>query len=286
MRRGISVLLAIVLVLSLVPASVFAAESKGMDNFVCDGSYRDGLFTDVTSDKWYAKGVAVVYELGLMSGMGDGTFAPENNVRISEVISMAARLHRIYETGSDQFEKSDPWYQTFVDYAIENSIIKQGEFTNFDAPATRAEMVHIFAATLPSFELEPINIVSTLPDVTSNTKYVEEIFRLYRAGILAGNDSKGTFTPEQPISRCQAAAIIARMALKQQRVTTNFSTNHANTSTAITTLPITRTSPIISEVNGIKPYAEFWANNNVITGDFSQERDFINRLTIDRKSVV
>ena len=75
MKKGISFFLSVVLLLTLLPGSAYAAES-GMGNFQRNGSYYTGLFTDVPADAWYADGVAAGYELGLMVGSGQKTFSP------------------------------------------------------------------------------------------------------------------------------------------------------------------------------------------------------------------
>ena len=46
----------------------------------------------------------------------------------------------------------------------------------------------------------------------SGSNYYDAVYRLYRAGVLTGNDAKGTFTPFSNITRGAAAAIIGRMA--------------------------------------------------------------------------
>ncbi|MFR6378562.1 MAG: S-layer homology domain-containing protein [Evtepia sp.] len=61
--------------------------------------------------------------------------------------------------------------------------------------------------------LPSINNVQTLPDVTGSTKYSQEIFSLYNAGVLTGSDVFGTFKPNDNIIRAEAAAILTRVAL-------------------------------------------------------------------------
>lgn len=50
---------------------------------------------------------------------------------------------------------------------------------------------------------------------TSDT--FQAIYRLYRAGILAGNDKYGTFTPDANITRSSVAAIVGRVVEPSQR---------------------------------------------------------------------
>lgn len=241
-KQLVSLLLTLCIVVGLLPRTALAASSTaagGMNNFRRDGSYQIGTFNDVSADAWYAEGVSAAYELGLMKGSGAGAFSPQGNVTVAEAVAMASRLHRRYSSGKDDFTQKSPWYQVYVDYALANGILSGDEFPGgYGENITRAQMAHLFAAALPEKELTAINAVNSLPDVNSSTPYNQDIFLLYRAGVLTGNDEQGTFTPDTPISRSQVAAIIARMALPSLRKTTgviqplNYTRQPANSQAA------------------------------------------------------
>ena len=198
--------------------------SASMDNFKKTTAYTPGQFTDV-SDQWFADAIAKVCELGLMKGNGDDMFRPAGEVTLAEAITIAVRLNSIYRGLGDSFPAGTPWYQPYVKYAVANDIIDYDDFQDYGVPATRAQMAYIFANALPDRELKQINKIASLPDVVDDddrNPYGEEIFTLFRAGILTGSDSAGTFQPDLPITRAEAAAIIIRMALPKERVTVNF----------------------------------------------------------------
>ena len=48
--------------------------------------------------------------------------------------------------------------------------------------------------------------------------YASHAYKLYRAGILAGGDARGTFSPNSYITSQECAAIVARMAESSSRV--------------------------------------------------------------------
>jgi hypothetical protein len=73
------------------------------------------------------------------------------------------------------------------------------------------------AATLPSEALRAINSITSLPDVPTNASYAPSVYTLYNAGILTGNDSKGTFNPSSNIMRSEVATIVTRMADSAKR---------------------------------------------------------------------
>jgi hypothetical protein len=104
-----------------------------------------------------------------------------------------------------------------VDYALDTGIINYGEFTNYNRPATRAEMARIFARTLPPAEFPSQNTVTALPDVTTGTPHHDDIFMLYKAGVLTGSNAQGKFNPSSNITRAEAAAIISRVILPTTR---------------------------------------------------------------------
>ena len=211
-QRFLSGLLALVLALTLLPAAALAA-APGLSNFTKVNTYVPGTFTDV-SGEWYAQNVQTAYELGLVLGTSDTTFSPDENISLAAALALACRLHSIYHTGSADFVQGDPWYQVYEDYAVLNGIISAGSFANYDVSATRRQFVGILAKALPGEALEEINTVAdgAIPDVAAGSACYDDIYTLYRAGILSGNDSAGNFTPDSSIQRSGVAAIVTRMA--------------------------------------------------------------------------
>ena len=195
----------------------------GMSNFTKKKTYTSGMFTDVDENQWYGyndqKVIANAYEYGLMQGDSATTFKPTGNITIAEAITIAARVYSIYMTGEENFIQGDPWYKVYVDYAIDNDIIKSNDFSDYTKAATRAEMAYIFSHSVPASELAAVNTVNLLPDVNNGTPYKDDIFMLYKAGILTGNDDNGTFYPGNNITRAEAAAIISRVILPATRKT-------------------------------------------------------------------
>lgn len=288
MRRFLAWLLLAALLVTLLPMGVLASQPTGMSNFTRNGKYHDGLFRDVAAGEWYRKSVAAAYELGMMKGDG-GHFSPDGNVTLAEAVTIAVRMHSIYTTGKGSFKQGSPWYQVYVDYAVENGILGKGEFPNLTRAATRAEMAHIFAAALPEKELEKINAVNSLPDVKRTTRYRADILRLYCAGVLTGNDEQGTFAPNASITRAEAAAIIARMAQPSQRKTFTLESSGAydpepKLSSNVTPLSAARTLKKPQAVGGVKPYSEYYWTNQHVSADLSDAPALAYSLTISDRT--
>ncbi len=173
-------------------------------------SYKK-LFSDVTDDKWYYDTVNTVCDADLMIGNSDTTFNPEGTMTLAEAVTMGARLYNSITGNLKSLTASAEgnWYDVYVDYAIKNGIIKEGDFQDFSKIATRGEMAYIFYHSVTPDYLSKINSW-LVPDVSSEDLYGNEIYGLYNAGILTGSDDKGTFTAKNGITRAAAAAILGR----------------------------------------------------------------------------
>ena len=93
-----------------------------------------GEFSDVNKTAWYYDNVKTAYELGFMNGKAEGKFDPDGTVTIAEGITMASRLHAIYnglEISSPKIQDKeyridfdDP--SVFVDLSARNSRLDKG----------------------------------------------------------------------------------------------------------------------------------------------------------------
>ncbi len=177
-------------------------------------------FNDVSENDWFAPGIKEVYESGLMDGVSRDTFDTEGTVTIAQGITIAARLHSIYNNKniSDASLENPSWYDKYVVYAIDNKIISADYYTDFNRALKSYEMVNLFDASLPHEYFPAINNVSDLPDVVEGNSYYDSVTRFYNAGILNGNDEYGTFYPASTITRKRAAIIIGRIINKDLRL--------------------------------------------------------------------
>lgn len=259
MKKCISVLLATIMILS--SSFVVSANTNGsMENFKSSKTYTTGQFVDVSNSYWYAENVKMAYELSLVNGTSDTTFSPNSNLTIAEAITLASRMNNIYYGNTYSFVSGDVWYQTYVDYAIKNGIIKNNEYSNYDAFATRYQFAKIFSSALPDDALQVINQVAdnSIPDVPMQSSYANAVYKLYRAGILTGNDANGTFAQNTNIQRSAVAAIVSRMANMglRQRITLN-AVNNGNLLTS---------EEIYSKYSPAVFYIELYdANNEVLS---------------------
>ena len=177
-----------------------------------------GSFKDVDKTMWYAQGICDVFELGIMDGISDDLFDIDSELSTSQAITIAARLHSIYNnTQIPDVSDSKNWYDKYVDYCIFNEIISETTYVNYSRPILSCEMISLLANALPDSFYKKINDVKEILDVPENTGFANDVFLFYNAGILCGNDDYGTFLPTESLTRSRAATIISRIALPENR---------------------------------------------------------------------
>ncbi len=169
-------------------------------------------FTDVRPTDWFYADVMSAVEMGLINGMDETTFNPEGDVNYAQALKLAACVHQYYEDGKVTLQNGDPWYKSYADYALEAGIVKVLP-TNYDANVSRDQYTAMMFYALPLEEFKAINTVpeDSIPDLKSGDDWYEEIYSLYRAGIITGSDEAHTFNPYSDVKRSEVSTIIARM---------------------------------------------------------------------------
>ena len=201
MKRLLSLAIVLCLALSIAPAALAAMP-----------------FVDIAPDAWYNTDVSIAYEMGLINGKTETTFAPNDNLTYAEAVKLAACMHQRSLYGSVTLTNGNPWYQSYVDYCMGAGIISKNY--DWEQPATRAGYMEIFANALPAENLLQINDVAddSIPDVSMMHPQAAAIYKLYRAGILQGNDELHSCNPSASIKRSEVAAILTRMMDAEQRI--------------------------------------------------------------------
>ena len=90
-------------------------------------------------------------------------------------------------------------------------------------PTKRWEEAVLIFSLIQAKHMKNINDLSrikvSVPDVKPGDPGADAIYSLYAKGVLTGVDSKLTFNPKGTVTRAEAAAIVARMARAEQRLT-------------------------------------------------------------------
>lgn len=214
----------------LVCTMSVTAFAGSLDHFRSVNTY-DGQFTDVHG--WYADYVADGYALGLFAGTGDTTFSPDSSVTVGEAVKLTACLHSIYETGAADFIQGDPWWRVYADYCLEQGLIS-ADYSDYSNAISRAQFAVLLSAALPDEALSVMNELDdgAIPDVRLSDDCGEAVYKLYRAGVLTGSDSEGTFHPATNLRRSEMAAITSRMVHVTERKTVSIGKSSNSTLTA------------------------------------------------------
>lgn len=216
MKKALSYLIALLSL--IVCCTAYAANHGGLNNFVKQNAYSEGQFADVSTYDWFYTSVKGAYELGILTGTGEGSFSPKENVTVKQAIAIAARLRKEYYTKSSSFAKEDgEWYIPYADYLIDEGVISAGEV--YDGTILRGEFVKLIATALDDNAFMPLRSVqySDIPDLDGSEFCAQSALKLYRAGIISGSDEFATFAASTPITRAEVAAIVIRLANPAER---------------------------------------------------------------------
>ena len=226
--------LALAMALALTVPAVAAQDSA--DNFVRSRTYT-GQFPDLTADSTFYDNVTALYEYGLTAGRADGTFGLRDSLTVGQVVIFAGRIRSLYRTGDAEAGNrayggdGGPVALGYLRYLQAEGVIGTELDEALSTPATRAQMAHVLANTLPEEALPPVHadLVTQayasrrfITDVTEYTPYYQDILTLYRTGVSMGSDATGSFLPDQPITRGAAAAMLTRMVDPALRVTPDW----------------------------------------------------------------
>lgn len=210
--------------------NTYATTNEGRDNIIYPMWLRSfSGFEDVFEDDWYYDYVKYCYQFGLMSGMGDGTFAPGGNATRGQVVTVLYRLAGEPEvTGgmafSDVYESD--WYYDAVSWAASEGIA-QGMGDDIFAPnenVTREQFlvflyrfIDAMGDILNDWDERYYLTEDTVSDVSDISDWAMEA-ELWSVimGLQVGYDNEdGTFSlqPGNSITRGELAAFLTRYSL-------------------------------------------------------------------------
>ena len=202
MRKTISILLSMVLIVAFLSVPTLAASSD---------------FTDVPPVKWYAPYVDVVAEKGLMSGMTETTFAPEGKVTRAQVVqTLYALAGKPDVTADGQFsDLTAKWYQDSVNWAGVLGVASgyaDGSFKP-NNPVKRQEIATFFKAYAEKIEKKDTSNVADLSgysDVSKVSNYAKTpIAWAVKSGLMdSAVSGKKVLDPQGVVTRAQLATIL------------------------------------------------------------------------------
>ena len=202
---------------AFVLAALLLTAAVSADDYARTRTYS-GQFADVPAGAWFYKNVADAYELGLINGKSETVFDPDGTLTVAETIKLAAVCNQLLTKGAvdDEayaLENAVNWYDGYVAYATQRDIVTE-TYEDYNAPATRGMVAVLFSRAISTsgVNIAEINSVEfgALTDVPTTQWYATSVYRLYRWGIMTG-DENGMLNPESSVRRSEISAVVTRV---------------------------------------------------------------------------
>ncbi len=172
-------------------------------------------FPDVNADAWYGDSVRYVLRKGIMTGYGDGTFAPESALTRAQLATVLWRMAGEPESESAipfADGNADAWYAPAIRWATSEAIVSGVSDTVFapDDPVTREQAATILYRYAKA-EAQDTSALAGFADSGAISDWAWDAMAWAAGeGIFLG--ANGRLLPKDALTRAQAAAILQRFA--------------------------------------------------------------------------
>ncbi|MCI5892028.1 MAG: S-layer homology domain-containing protein [Clostridiales bacterium] len=168
-----------------------------------------GGFTDIADVEWAKEAILALSNLGIVNGMGDGVFAPQQQVTREQFAKMIVGVMGYSVDSNAVTEFSDAngdWYTPYIAAAAQNGLVTGREDGTFGVGdnITRQDMAVIIFRALGSNASE-IHEFTDSADISGYA--VEAVSALYNMGIISGY-TDGSFGPKDNATRAEAAKML------------------------------------------------------------------------------
>nr|WP_239565798.1 S-layer homology domain-containing protein [Paenibacillus sacheonensis] len=192
------------------------APPRGNETAVPPSGGEDPDVTQPAAEKaWPAKGEAVHYNGPYLSGYSKDKIGPDNKLTRAEAVQLA---YNLYERPTSQLKlgalspypdlDDAAWYAQAAAFSIQLELVRGYRDGTFrpDRDITRAEFLSLI---LHLRQLEPA--ATAAPFVDAQLHWAKPILDIaYSNGLIQGYPD-GSFKPDSPITRAEAAALVNRL---------------------------------------------------------------------------
>lgn len=170
------------------------------------------VFDDLGSVEWAKEAIEYLYKKGVVNGVGDGLFSPNNNVTRAEFIKMIISGSAIGISDADSpfgDVANDSWYAPYVVAASEAGLVLGDDKGNFnpDATITREGMVTILYRSIGA----PSGGKAEFTDDAEISPYAKNAVIYFASKGIVNGVGDGRFAPKANATRAEAAVIIYRI---------------------------------------------------------------------------
>lgn len=166
-------------------------------------------FTDVSETAWYYDSIAEVYAAGLMNGMSEETFAPQDTTTRAMMMQVLFNMAGNPDVDSD----SDVWYADAQTWAVEIGVSDGTSMTDNITREQIAAMLYRYAGILGlDVAVEDADMSAFGDSDTVSSYATTSINWAVSVGILSGDGTN--LNPQDDATRAEMAAMLTRfMAL-------------------------------------------------------------------------
>ena len=169
-------------------------------------------FDDVLPGAWYYTEVRQAMEQGLLRGLGERTFAPDQamtRAMVVQVLYQSSGKPAVKDPADFSDVSADSWYADSVAWAVKQGVVQGVSAQHFspDTPMTRQDLAVILwrYAGAPNAQ----NDLSGFRDGTKTAEYAQPAMTwMTQQGFLQG--TKGLLQPIKTVTRAEAATIFLR----------------------------------------------------------------------------
>ena len=191
---------------------------NGGSSVAIDPSFEEQLnkpistFADVPNTHWAAQSVGYLANAGVISGTGDGSFAPDRTVTREEFVKMVVGAFGL--TGSVDVAfgdiAKDHWAYNYIAIAVNNGIVNgvSEDAFGMGAKITRQDMAVIIARVAALKGIDLGNGSASFTDAANIDGYAKDAVELLAGAKVINGYEDGSFKPQGSLTRAEAAKVI------------------------------------------------------------------------------
>lgn len=182
-----------------------------------DVAEQQSIFTDLDSVEWAKAYINKLYSMGVITGKGEGIFAPNDNLTREELCRMVALAFEFDRNDGEQTLpftdiSPDAWYNDAVTVCWQNGIIKgiSDDVFGVGKTVTREEISTILvrAADAAGKSLDRDITIFPFNDDADISSWAKESVSILRECMIVSGVGDEMFAPQSNVTRAQASKMI------------------------------------------------------------------------------
>ena len=173
------------------------------------------MFNDMYGSEWAVTAVHSLAKKGIINGVGNGKFAPEQNLTREQFAKILVEAFDLpVDSAATPFKdvSGNEWYAKYVAAAYKNGIVLGVSADRFGIGEyiTKEQMATLIYRTLSKLNIKLESGSSSVKDINSVSSYAKEAVKYMSSASVITGDQDGNFSPTQATTRAMAAVVIYR----------------------------------------------------------------------------